>query len=171
MIVRYCGRASRAISSAGERFVHTEEVTGSIPVSPTSKPAGQRLVPRPAGFLVPNPCQTRERSKPPPFRARLAGRRGRARSHSVETELVALDVLHHEARLVVAIGRQEPHAYRAERDQSRALGLKYGQPRVTHQPGADPHVKMQPILDDLAFGNALEEQSRAHTRGINAGER
>ena len=27
---------ARAISSAGERFVHTEEVTGSIPVSPTS---------------------------------------------------------------------------------------------------------------------------------------
>ena len=26
--------------------------------------------------------------------------------HSVEIELVALDVLHHEARLVVAIGRQ-----------------------------------------------------------------
>jgi hypothetical protein len=26
--------------------------------------------------------------------------------HSVETELVALDVLHHETRLVVAIGRQ-----------------------------------------------------------------
>jgi hypothetical protein len=29
----------RAIGSAGERFVHTEEVTGSIPVSPTSKQA------------------------------------------------------------------------------------------------------------------------------------
>jgi hypothetical protein len=28
------------------------------------------------------------------------------RGHSVETELVALDVLHHEARLVVVIGRQ-----------------------------------------------------------------
>ena len=28
-------RPARAISSAGERFVHTEEVTGSIPVSPT----------------------------------------------------------------------------------------------------------------------------------------
>jgi hypothetical protein len=41
MIVRYCGRASRAISSAGERFVHTEEVTGSIPVSPTGITAGQ----------------------------------------------------------------------------------------------------------------------------------
>jgi transposase len=32
---------SRAISSAGERFPDTEEVTGSIPVSPTSKTAGQ----------------------------------------------------------------------------------------------------------------------------------
>jgi hypothetical protein len=28
------------------------------------------------------------------------------RGHSVETELVALDVLHHEARLVVAISKQ-----------------------------------------------------------------
>jgi hypothetical protein len=27
--------AARAIGSAGERLVHTEEVTGSIPVSPT----------------------------------------------------------------------------------------------------------------------------------------
>jgi hypothetical protein len=30
---------------------------------------------------------------------------------------------------------------------------------------------MHPILDDLAFGNALKEQSRAHTLGINARER
>src|SRR6516165_9814033 len=30
---------------------------------------------------------------------------------------------------------------------------------------------MQPVLDDLAFGNALEEQPRARTGGINAGER
>jgi hypothetical protein len=43
------------------------------------------------------------------------------------------------------------HAYRAERDQSRAFGLKCGQALFTHEPGADPHVKMQPILDDLAF--------------------
>jgi hypothetical protein len=28
-------QAARAIGSAGERLVHTEEVTGSIPVSPT----------------------------------------------------------------------------------------------------------------------------------------
>jgi hypothetical protein len=33
-------------------------------------------------------------------------RLAKVRGHSVETELVALDVLHHEARLVEAIGRQ-----------------------------------------------------------------
>jgi hypothetical protein len=33
--VRYSLTSARAVSSAGERFVHTEEVTGSIPVSPT----------------------------------------------------------------------------------------------------------------------------------------
>ena len=36
-------RGPRAISSGGERFVHTEEVTGSIPVSPTHKGPGHRL--------------------------------------------------------------------------------------------------------------------------------
>jgi len=92
----------------------------------------------------------------------MSGRPQR-RGHSVETELVALDVLHHQARLVVVIGRQESQAHRAERDQSCAFGLKYGQALFTHEPGADPHVKMQPILDDLAFGNALEEQSRTYT--------
>ena len=38
--------------------------------------------------------------------AREARRHVHVRGHSVETELVALDVLHHEARLVVSIGRQ-----------------------------------------------------------------
>ena len=33
--IGYSRPSLRAISSAGERFVHTEEVTGSIPVSPT----------------------------------------------------------------------------------------------------------------------------------------
>jgi hypothetical protein len=33
---------ARAIGSAGERLVHTEEVTGSIPVSPTSTKSGVR---------------------------------------------------------------------------------------------------------------------------------
>jgi hypothetical protein len=34
----------RAIGSAGERLVHTEEVTGSIPVSPTDVRPGQKLL-------------------------------------------------------------------------------------------------------------------------------
>ena len=90
---------------------------------------------------------------------------------SVKIELVALDVLHHQARLVVIIGRQQPHAYRAQLQQSCTFGLECGQALFTHEPGADPHVKMQPVLDELAFGNALEEQPRTRTCGINAGER
>ena len=80
---------------------------------------------------------------------------------SIEAELVALDILHHEARLVVLVGKQQAHAYGAERDQSGALGLEGGQALLTHEPGPDPHVQMQPVLDDLAFGNSLEEQSWA----------
>src|SRR4051794_38954819 len=38
--------------------------------------------------------------------APIDSRRWHVRGHSVETELVALDVLHHEARLVVLIGKQ-----------------------------------------------------------------
>ena len=37
--------------------------------------------------------------------AREVRRHVHVRGHSVETELVALDVLHHEARLVLAIGK------------------------------------------------------------------
>ena len=73
-----------------------------------------------------------------------------------------LDVLHNDARLVDAIGKQYALAYRAERDQSCAFGLECGEPLFTHEPGADPHIEMHPILDDLAFGNSLEEQARAH---------
>ncbi len=82
---------------------------------------------------------------------------------SVEAELVALDVLHVLARLVLVIGKQQLPSYGAERDQSYALGLEYGEALFAHEPGPDPHVEMHPILHDLAFGNALEEQSRAHT--------
>ena len=41
---------ARAIGSAGERLVHTEEVTGSIPVSPTSSQAGSEIA-EPALFI------------------------------------------------------------------------------------------------------------------------
>jgi hypothetical protein len=74
------------------------------------------------------------------------------RGPSVETELVALDVLHHEARLVVGVGQQQSHADRAEREQSRAFGLQRGQALLTDEPGADPHVKVQPFLTTLPSG-------------------
>src|SRR5947208_12632311 len=44
--IGYSRASLRAISSAGERFVHTEEVTGSIPVSPTAIHPGHRPFPR-----------------------------------------------------------------------------------------------------------------------------
>ena len=43
---------------------------------------------------------------PARWRVGVVRRHVHVRGHSVETELVALDVLHHEARLVVAIGSQ-----------------------------------------------------------------
>ena len=45
------GSARRAIGSAGERLVHTEEVTGSIPVSPTKSAATRILVGIAAGAI------------------------------------------------------------------------------------------------------------------------
>ncbi|CAJ64227.1 hypothetical protein FRAAL5594 [Frankia alni ACN14a] len=58
---------------------------------------------------------------------------------------------------------QQSHTRRAEHGQSCAFGFERDEALFTHEPGADPHVKMQPILDDLSLGNALKEQSRAHT--------
>ena len=60
------------------------------------------------------------------------------------------------------IGVQRSHVCRAERDQPCALGFERGEALFTHEPGADSHVEMHPILDDLAFGDALEVQARAH---------
>ena len=53
----YWCRSARAIGSAGERLVHTEEVTGSIPVSPTNQTSPQlsgrsRFRVRPFSILV-----------------------------------------------------------------------------------------------------------------------
>lgn len=58
----------------------------------------------------------------------------------VQAEFVALDVLHDNARLVAVVGGQQPHADRAERDQSRALGLQNGEAFLADQAGAGPHV-------------------------------
>ena len=49
--------AARAIGAVVARFVHTEEVTGSNPVSPTSIHAGQRPVSGIGTGLVPCMCQ------------------------------------------------------------------------------------------------------------------
>lgn len=42
----------RAISSVGERFLHTEEVVGSIPSSPTISPCLHTPAGYPAGFFI-----------------------------------------------------------------------------------------------------------------------
>ncbi|OMI35387.1 hypothetical protein SPAR_31986 [Streptomyces sparsogenes DSM 40356] len=53
--------------------------------------------------------------------------------------------------------------YCAERYQSCAFRLECGEAFFTHESGADPHIKMHPVLDGLSFRNALEVQPRAHT--------
>lgn len=58
---------------------------------------------------------------------------------------------------------QQLNPDRTEREQSCALGLEHGEALLTHEPGADPHIEVQPVLGGLSFGNALEVQSRAHT--------
>ena len=47
----------RAIGSAGERLVHTEEVTGSIPVSPTDIRPGQRLHEQLSSYSADGSCR------------------------------------------------------------------------------------------------------------------
>ncbi len=59
----------RTISSAGERFPDTEEVTGSIPVSSTGEIPG----PRPGIFCFPAPCRPRGAAPRRPDPARPAG--------------------------------------------------------------------------------------------------
>ncbi len=56
--VRVCDRSRGAIGAVVARFVHTEEVTGSNPVSPTRIHVGPRPVSRSGTGLVPSPWQT-----------------------------------------------------------------------------------------------------------------
>src|SRR5688500_14748164 len=91
--------------------------------------------PKPCIASTPSTALACERTSPP--------------GGSVETEPVAPDDLHHQARLVDAISAQQSHTRRAERYQSCTFGLECGDPLVTYEPGTDPHVEMQPILHDL----------------------
>ena len=59
--------------------------------------------------------------------------------------------------------RAAPEFRRAQTEQPGHLGL----PPF----GADPDVQVDAVLDDLALGDALEEQPRTHSGGIDAGER
>jgi hypothetical protein len=70
-IVGAAAAAVGAISSAGERFVHTEEVTGSIPVSPTPLTCGNAEISarlhrrRPRFGVGPAPLDTAGREAAP----------------------------------------------------------------------------------------------------------
>lgn len=101
------------------------------PRPPPHRP--RRPLPRPPRREPPAPHRPaplpHRRHRPAPA-AQPLGRPGRigpatspCASRSVEAELVALDVLHHQARLVVLVGQQQPHADPAEGDEAGALGL------------------------------------------------
>src|SRR5690242_2191817 len=73
----------------------------------------------------------------------------------VEAELVALDVLHHQARFVLLVGREQAQTSSADRFQPSRFSLERGYPRVTRQPHADADIKMQPVLHGLGFRHPL----------------
>ena len=67
--IRYSLTLSGAISSAGERFVHTEEVAGSIPASPTRhvrSSDARYLVTGDGRFRMPHPIVGPSRTQHPP---------------------------------------------------------------------------------------------------------
>ena len=89
---------------------------------------------------------------------------------SVEAELVAFGVLHHDVpRLQRRVGLVALQPGGAEPDQALALGLQRGHPFVALQAGRGPHVEVHAVLDDLAFRHLLEEQPRARTVGVLGG--
>jgi hypothetical protein len=66
------------------------------------------------GIIPRNPVKDTSPMKKPQH-VLCSGRvKGLARGVSVQTEFVAFDVLHHDARLVLVVGRQEPDANRPE---------------------------------------------------------
>ena len=87
---------------------------------------------------------------------------------SGEAELVALDVLHDHARVGAVV--QQSLASRAKWDEPSALLLEGRQPLFAPKVIGDPHVEVDAVLGHLAFGHALEVQTRADPRGIDAGE-
>lgn len=60
----------------------------------------------------------------------------------VQAELVALDVLHHEARFVFLIGKEQTQAPSAERFQSSRFSLERRHSVIASQPRSDSYVEM-----------------------------
>ena len=60
----------------------------------------------------------------------------------VQAELVALDVLHHEARFVFLIGKEQTQAPSAERFQSSRFSLKRRHSLIASQPHPDSYVEV-----------------------------
>jgi len=60
----------------------------------------------------------------------------------VQAELVALDVLHHEARFVSLIGKEQTQAPSAQRFQSSRFSLKRRHSLIASQPHADSYVEV-----------------------------
>src|SRR5690242_20989729 len=71
----------RAIGSAGERLVHTEEVTGSIPVSPTQLDG--RFLLRESAGLLPYSAEVQQRLAAEPLTELAQGSTGGRRGNSV----------------------------------------------------------------------------------------
>jgi hypothetical protein len=84
--------------------------------------------------------------------------RSRCVLFSVETEFVALDVLHHETRLFTVARGHQSDADRSEFDQACAFGFERFEAFGPDQPGTDPDVDVHPVVDDLALGDPLEIQ-------------
>lgn len=90
---------------------------------------------------------------------------------SVEAELVALDILHHDAGLFPVAGGKQAHPRGPEFDEARAFGLQRSEAISAFQSGSDPDIEVHPVLDGLALGDALEKQPRPDPVGVHAGER
>jgi hypothetical protein len=58
----------------------------------------------------------------------------------VEAELVAFDVLHHQARFVLPVGGEQTQTSSPDRFQPSRLGLEGGDSRIARQPYAYSYV-------------------------------
>jgi hypothetical protein len=84
---------------------------------------------------------------------------------SVETELVALRIAHRdEAKLhPPLVGLYPVGASRTESLQTVSLGLEGAHPFVTLEARNHTDIEVEPVLDGLALGHALEEDARMWT--------